>query len=220
MKTLTLQRGLSQDGHTLFITDKTLTYDDELPARDSLALVPYITFQKSGGDVQVVAPATHSPIDVVTFSVDVEDLDGIYYARVYAIPLYEDGPLEDGLIVYDVSDAKVKKMIDEVLTEITVAFLSEEDIDYGEINSKVVTELTKVRDRMELISSDFQKKALDHVCEMDEYMAVKFKRDYVDAMLYRSHIKFCSGEFAASQQAIDTGLDFGQKAVQEYTTEE
>lgn len=217
MKTLTLSRGISQDGHTLMITDKTTTYDTDLPARDSLALIDYTTFQKSGQDEQVIAAASYSPLDVVTFSYDVEEQDGIYYTYVFAIPIYEAGPLEDGTIVYDVNDGKVKKMIDSTLTEITVASLIDEDVDYGQINSKVITELKKIEDELTLVVTDLQAKAIDHICEMDEYHAAQFKRDYVTNLLYYAHVKFCTGEYVTAQQAIDTGLDFGQKAIDEYT---
>jgi hypothetical protein len=216
MKVLSFKRGISQEGTTLLLTDITDTYGTDLPARDALALIPYITFQKSGGELQVISPAAHSPLDVVTFSIDVTDRDGVYYGRFYALPLYSGGDLDDDVIVFDTNDDKIKKMIDGTLTEVSVASLADEEVSFGELNSLIQTSLVEIRNELTLIVVEKQKDAIGHVCEMDEYYQAKFKRDYVTALWYYSHIKFCAGEYAMAQQGTDTGLDFGKKALCEY----
>lgn len=213
MKTLELTRGKSADGKILYINDATDTYGTDLPARNTLALVPYITYQKSGGELEVITPSPFSVSDVETFTIDVEDKDGIYYARVYALPKYTSGPLSDGDIVYDTNTQSVSKMISGTLTAVALSSLASEDVDYGEINSMIDTALVILRDQMVLVAFQKKKDAIQNRCEMMEYNEAKQNLDYIILALYTAKIKFCAGEYAVAQQEIDTAIDLATKAL-------
>lgn len=210
-KVLTLTRGKSQDGKTLFITDATTTYGTDLPDRDTLAVLPYFTYQATGQPISVVSPETYSPIDVVTFSVDVNEVDGVYYSLVFALPKWTAGPLDDGDIVYDTNTQLPSKMIEGVLTPITVASLVDEDVWYGEINSLMDTELVIKRDTAALHLFEKWKEAKDNRCEYQEYIEYKQNFDAIDLALWSAKIEFCATQYASAQKDIETGNDVADK---------
>lgn len=218
MKTLELTRAKSEDGKILFIADDTDTYGTDLPARNTLALVPYFTFKPAGGAVETVEPETFSPSDVATFSIDVEDRDGVYYTRVYALQKYTSGPLDEGDIVYNTGTQRPEIMTADGLAAIAVADLAdhEDDINYGEIESLIDTALVIARAELVLVVLQKLKDAQVNKCEIFEYNEVKQNYDYVDLALFVAKTKFCAGEFEVAQQELETGLDVAIKTLEQY----
>ncbi len=213
MKTLTLTRGISADGNTLYKTDATEGYGTDLPARNTLALVPYITYKRSDAELEVIAPATYSPLDVVTFSINVDGKDGVYYAKVFALPRWTSGPLDEGDVVWDVNTGLPSKMISGTVTAIEVSSLINEDVDYGEINSLVRVELTKYKDQLLLIMLEKKEAYLENACEHNEYEKAKSDFEYIEMLIAGAHIKFCTGVPLSAQLMIETGISFAEKAL-------
>lgn len=216
MKTLTLTRGKNSEGTILYITDATTTYGTDLPARNTLALVIYATYKHSDGTIDIVTPQAHSPLNVVTFNLPVENKDGIYYVYVFALPAYTSQPLSDGDIVYDTADGIVKiyEADDDSLTAYDIAELvGNEDIDYGRIDSKIDFQLTKYQDQLELITLEKLEESLDNRCEEFEYQVALKNSNYVRLLRSAANVYFCQGTPIKAQQLIETGIDFAEKAL-------
>lgn len=214
MKTLTIHKGISLDGNTLSLIDETV-YGVLLPLRNTLAIIPYITFIPSGGALQVITPAAYNPSDVITFNVNVDGKDGVYYVLVFAFPEWTTGdPLVEGTTYFNLITSQVAKVISGVLTPVTAplsTLVNDAAINYGEADSIIRVELVKRKDLLQLLVLQKLEALSLKKCEHGEYAEAQRNFNYVRSLMVGAYLQFCMGNKVTAQQYIETGNNLGLK---------
>lgn len=205
-------KGISQDGKTLYITDATTDYGVGLPLRAEMALLIYIVYKASTGD-QVIAAEAYAPDDVLTFSIDVENKDGVYDIYVFAIKRLLEQVLVEGDIVYVDADNKIKKYVSAVLSEITLASLIDEEVGQTLTDALITTQVTILKDTLELAYLEKLEAYDGHICDFNELQVAKRNFDYTRALRSGAIIEKCSGHPIAAQLKIETAIEFATKAI-------
>lgn len=213
-------KGISVDGHTLYAIDSTTEYGTILPARNTLAVLAYVVYKKLVPEDVSPSFLAYNTEETVNIPIDVTGKDGVFHIHLFAVNKWTEGALDNGDIVFDLNDMKLKKQIAGVLTEITLASLLTEAIDPDKVVATsstyalVTTEVTIKRDVLELEKLRLLVEYEADICEYNEYVKSCTNYDYVRTLRAAAFIEFAMPNYIAAQAKLETANVFADKVIE------
>lgn len=199
---------ISIDGKTLYITDATGVYNVTTnptgygtpnPERNTLALIPFVTYKKISGDVNVVVNS-YVAESATGFTVPLGD-DGWYTVNTYLVPLYNvlTTYLEDD-ITYDTALNRLQIFKSSVWEDATEADLLADNT----INNSLQNH-AKIAGISVEINNVWIKGMEKKPCDRTPFTE---KTAYLDFQLHSFLYDFCSGNRYEAQKTMEELINY------------